>query len=109
MKMKCWVFLFVFTLLTPLMTILYGDPFAAKFQNNYVKKPKLENYQNIKYLGYLQISGKYHGVVEFDNKQLIISQSDTIGKILITKIEQNYIKYRLKNREYTVKVARNLD
>jgi len=91
-------------------TFINANPFASRLRQAIpVVGLKKKVAPVIKYLGYLQISGKYHGVVQFNDKQVIVSVLDVLGQILITKISRSYIKYKFKSKEYIVKVAQNLD
>ena len=110
MKNLLFGLLMVWFLLLLNPAFINANPFASRLQQVVpVVNLNKERAPAIKYLGYLQISGKYHGVVQFNNKQVIVSESDILGKMIIIKISLTYLKYRFKSKEYLVKVAQNLD
>ena len=108
-KYKCYLVIgFIFLLMND--GTIDANPFESRLKKSIpIAIKKKERPAIVNYLGYLQISGKYHGIVQFNKKQIIVSESDMLGKMLITKIGRTYLKYRFKNKEYIVKVAQNLD
>lgn len=110
MKKLHWCLLIGFMALMMDCGIILANPFECRLKKSVpVAIKKKEQPATINYLGYLQISGKYHGIVQFNNKQIIVSESDFLGRARITKIGRTFLKYRYKNKEYIVKVAQNLD
>ncbi len=109
MKTQFFYILLCFIFLQSNINFATANPFVSRLQKSIPASSKKKDHPIIYYLGYLQISGKYHGIIQFKNNQLIVNESDSLGKVIITKIGRTYLKYQFKNKEYIVKVAQNLD